>query len=1131
MLTYDDQMKGLNDEQREAAQIGFNAVVAAGAGSGKTKVLASRFLHLIVQEGIPVERILALTFTRKAAAEMRGRIYSTLINTESEEARKAASAFYSAQIQTLDSFCATICRATCREYGISPDFAVDNEGIAERMEQAALSFILQHRASPALSSLMKKFTLEDIAERLFVAAMREHSSLSSPLNFEKIAAEQKKAVRKKFDATVSSIIMLFNELKEMSLDPCNKGKTWDKLSEALKADFTAPDITDRKAVARFVKACAGVASTPKRVVKEMLTDFGAQTYTLASLANFILNEAIIDEAFALLREAQDVFNGIKRASNALTFRDISQMALDALKDDSALRRFWKGQFDSIMIDEFQDNNELQKNLLYLLAGDCEAGSVPKPESLDKNKLFFVGDEKQSIYRFRGADVSVFRRLSTELGQSKKMPQLRVNYRTERRLIEVFNSIFPHVFRPASAEGFADYEAEFFSSDAHVETEGCDAGLEVILFAEKRFDSENKELEGKTDSEAKEVAKTIKRLFLEEYKIRDKGGAARPCGYGDIAILFRSKGKQRRFEQALRDEDIPFTSESLDGLFTDAPANDFYSLLRLACNPEDAFSYAVVLRSPFAAVDDESFARIMAARVVDDDEQSGKRALPFSESDAALVAECSREKFARAAEIFAFVQKSADRLPIARIVSALWYDFGYRYAVISDPALARYREIYDYFFELARQADAKASSLSDFLDSIEKRRKAGEGFSKKRKERFDEVDMPSDSGDAVRLMTVHKSKGLEFPIVFVVDAGSRGAADTNGEPFYFSDKYSITINTEAPEELKGVKIGDKTCDGNFFFMEAKAENDAKAAAEIKRLLYVAMTRAEAKVFVSGIVNLKPKDGEFPKGALSEDELREIIAESAEKGSFLSLLLPAIAQEGVIEGVSIREALPKRVQKRKRDAKVAPVNLIEGVECVDYKAAERAHYAASELYAAKRALEGNAQDASADELSAKSASDAADDELDALLKKHGVSHADFGTHVHAAIEERFTGHPARIPQEIRDAAFKMADSFFASEIGKSAKSAAWRQAEYGFAIKTDVEGLGPCVVKGKMDLVFEDGGTLFVVDYKTDKEENPAIYIDQMETYKKAAKGLFADKFPDAEVEGVLFYLRQGIQVRV
>ena len=1126
MPTYDEQIASLNGPQREAAEIGFNAVVAAGAGSGKTRVLASRFLHLVVKGKIPVERILALTFTRKAAAEMRGRIYSTLANTESEEAQKAASEFYSAQIETLDSFCATICRAACRAYGISPDFAVDDEGIAERARQAALSFILQHRMSPALVSLMQKFTLEEIAERLFVAAMKEHSSLSSPLDFEKIAESQKKAVREKFGDAVSSIILLVGKLKERHREACDAGKgtkaTWQNLGEALEADFAAPGIGDRKAIARFVKACNGVAGTPKRIVKETLAELEAQTSTLAQLANFIFNEAIIDETFALLREFQDVFNGIKRSGNALTFRDLSQMAVDALEGDAALRRFWKGQFDSIMIDEFQDNNKLQKDLLYLLSGDCAAGSVPKPENLEENKLFFVGDEKQSIYRFRGADVSVFRGLRKELGEGKNMPQLLINYRTEERLLGVFSSIFERVFRPASAGGFADYEAEFSDLKAGVKTKTPDAGVEVILFAEERFDKKKKEQASKIDSEAEEVAQAIKRLHEEEgYE------------YSDIAILFRTTGKQSRFEQALRDEGITFMSESLTGLFADAPANDIYALLRLAVNPEDTFSYAVALRSPFAAVDDASFARIMAARA----EAKGAAAAPFSEGDAALVAERSKSKFKRAAEIYAFVQERADKLSIARIVSALWYDFGYRYAVISDPSLVHYCEIYDYFFELARQADANALSLSDFLDSIDKKRKENE--------RFDEIDVPAGKGGGVRLMTVHKSKGLEFPIVFIVDANNRGRTDANAEPFYFSGEHSITINTETPEELKGVKDIEKG-GGNFFYMEAKAENDAKAAAETKRLLYVAMTRAETKLFVSGCVSLKPKGCELPAGPLSEEELLQAIAKKVEekaaekdKGgaekathfSFLKLLLPAIVNAGKIEGLSIREALPKTVQKKRRETKAASVNLIEGVDLAVYNAPAIARHAASGLYDAKKALAGKAQAAGAAEYGGGSDESGADDEIDALLKKNRINPEDFGTYVHAAIEEGFTGHPASIPQEVRDAAFGMAERLFASEIGSAAKSASWRQTEYGFKIKTEVDGLGTCVVSGKMDLVFESGGTLFVVDYKTDKAENPAIYKDQMETYKKAARGLFAAQFPDAKVEGVLFYLRRGTLVYI
>ena len=1130
MLTYNDQMQGLNGEQLKATKIDVNAVVAAGAGSGKTRVLASRFLHLVVEKKVPVERILALTYTKKAAAEMRGRIYLTLRQTESEEARAAADTFYSAQIHTLDSFCSTICRTACRQYGISPDFAIDDEGIAERSRQAAISFILQHRTSLALISLMQKFSIEDIADRLFVAAIKEHSSLSAPLNFEKIAREQKEAVRKEFAATVSSIISLYNLLNELSLEAKSSSKpskTWDKLNEELSKGLSAVDIADGASIAEFVKACANVASVKNSFraeeAKDALNEFKEKTGAVSRLANFILNEKIIEETFALLREFQDIFNGIKRAVGALTFRDLSQMAVDALKGDEALLRFWNGQFDYIMIDEFQDNNKLQKDLLYLLSdegGERDDEGIPKPESLKKDKLFFVGDEKQSIYRFRGADVSVFKQLKTELDQGKEMPQLRINYRTEKRLLDVFNSIFERVFLPASAG--KDYEAEFSSLDPatekpSAETEGRDACLEVTLFANERFDKKDKEHASKIDCEAQVVAEKIEQLHGKGYK------------YSDIAILFRSTAKQRRFEQALRDKGIPFMSESLTGLFSDAPANDFYSLLRLACNPEDAFSYAAVLRSPFAAVDDESFTRIMAAR--SDAAGAGcKPALPFSEADAAFVAERYKEKFKRAADIYAFAQEKADKISIAQLVSALWYDFGYRYSVISDPSLMHYCEIYDYFFELARQADAKAASLSDFLDSIEKKRKENE--------RFDEIDLPAAKGEGVRLMTVHKSKGLEFPIVFIVDAGNRGRTDANAEPFYFSGKHSITINTETPDELKGVK-DIKKGGGNFFYMEAKAENDDKAAAETRRLLYVAMTRAESNVFVSGCVNLKPKSEELPRDKLSEDELRKNIArrleekkkksgdEEARHFSFLDLLLPALVNAGKIEDVSIKEELPKLAQRKKREPEATHASLIEGVECVDYKVPKRTRYAASELYSAKRELGVVAATESASE----PAESSCDDALDALLKKHNISHADFGTHVHAAIEEGFTGHPARIPQEVREAAVGMAERFFASDIGKAAKAASWRQTEFGFAIKTDVDGLGSCVVNGKMDLVFEKGGALFVVDYKTDKEENPAVYMDQIETYKKAARGLFAGQFPDDKVEGALFYLRSGNVVRV
>ena len=168
-MTYTQQTAGINEEQKAAVETEQNAVIAAGAGSGKTRVLATRYLYLILHKNT-VEEILALTFTRKAAAEMRGRIYGMLAENGSPEAKAAAAAFHAARIETLDSFCASICREGCRAYGITPAFAIDDGYLEQKAEQAALDFILRNRESKAVRALLKTFSLRDLPGKLLVQA-------------------------------------------------------------------------------------------------------------------------------------------------------------------------------------------------------------------------------------------------------------------------------------------------------------------------------------------------------------------------------------------------------------------------------------------------------------------------------------------------------------------------------------------------------------------------------------------------------------------------------------------------------------------------------------------------------------------------------------------------------------------------------------------------------------------------------------------------------------------------------------------------------------------------------------------------------------------------------------------------
>lgn len=1145
MDSYENLMGGLAQSQRDAATIGKNAVIAAGAGSGKTRVLAARFVHLVVREGIPVDAILALTFTRKAAAEMYARIHATLSSIDDPRARAAVADFHRARISTIDSFCGAIARNASRSYGVAPDFGTDSGEIARIAEELALPFFLEKRKSRAIRQLTRRFRMADLPVKLFAETMIKYSSLPEPLDFARFYADQRRMTAERIASLSGEIVALARAMREL---PEADGKTVAAVRAAIPEEASAPDPENSGEVAAFARLFEPLAKCAKpRATKdpaaaelgELFADFRDRLFpAFLAAANWTLNEETIKETLALLAEFQEEFNRKKREAGLLTFGDVARMAVDALKNDPALRRVWKDSIQSIMIDEFQDDNQLQRDLLFLIAERPERteASIPGPEDLVSGKLFFVGDEKQSIYRFRGADVSVFRELARDLTDpgSGAMPALDVNYRTEAPLIDAFNRLFPRVF-PAQITDESGkrplYEAEFSPITAANRTEGVESAFEIFIVPKENFDRDKPGFLSPEETEAREIADRIAHLVGDRVPIADKG-KARACEHSDIAILLRSGTNQRAIERQLREAGIPYQTENVRGLFDDAPVNDLYALLRLAVYPADTTAYAALLRSPFVGISDEGFARAILART-DAETENNATPVPFADDILPFLSEPDRDRFARARELYRSVQNDADHRSSAEMVSRLWYGEGYRYALFSDYGLERYAELYDYFFELARLADAEGLSLAGFLDRVAGLMATGE--------KIDALDIPVEQSGGVTIMTVHKSKGLEFPVVFVADSGSEGAANRNASPVYYSPECGISVNTGASDENEAAR-------DNWFYERDRDGELRREIAEARRLLYVAMTRAGTRLVVSGALTLAKEGVESPRVG---DELMEAIAQWAEKReesadapkrqSFLRMLLAAIAKERCagtpVPLVAVAEILPRKrganaAERAFRDRTADPeiAARYEAIPEISYKPSDKSRYAATELQEALRGKrdedERTERDAdggtSPERRAAESvkASLQADDRLDALLERTKTPATEFGTWTHRAIEARFSGTVAWVPDEFRPLVDEMVHRFASSELGALAAQAAWRESEYGFITRYELAGR-PITVTGQMDLIFETNDTVYVVDYKTDRFEDPAIHEEQLKVYRKAARELRGKP-----VETWLFYLRSG-----
>ncbi|GAH52559.1 unnamed protein product, partial [marine sediment metagenome] len=262
--------------------------------------------------------------------------------------------------------------------------------------------------------------------------------------------------------------------------------------------------------------------------------------------------------------------------------------------------------------------------------------------------------------------------------------------------------------------------------------------------------------------------TNKRLLIREK------GALRPAEFEDFTLLMRSTGNQIDYERMFRHLDIPYSTQNVRSLFLEAPINDFYTLLQLAVYPEDRPAYAGLLRSPFVNISDDAFIRLLLA---------GKD--PFEGIDMKGIEEEDRVKLEKGRDLFQSVRQKIDRLSISELIHYLWYKTGYRYFVLQQPQNHNYLEYYDYFLGLAEKADQKGESLALFLDFL--RENLGTY------EKLEDLEILKSRVPGVQLMTIHKAKGLEFPIVILSDTGNRGRRSDNKTPYYVSDEFGVTVN--------------------------------------------------------------------------------------------------------------------------------------------------------------------------------------------------------------------------------------------------------------------------------------------------------------------------------------------------
>jgi ATP-dependent helicase/nuclease subunit A len=1137
--------KKLDQDQIAVRDADSNVVVTAGAGSGKTTVLAERYVRLVCERNISVNEILTLTFTRKAASEMYSRIYQRLLETNHPNAVAQLKRFDQARISTLDSFCALICRGASYRYGISDNFRMDEMELAKIAEDTAVDVIMMYRDEKVIHNLVSSRTFDDTVKNIFADMGMRHVSIIDNYEFEKLAEKQICFLESEINNLWKRVEEICNEI--LSIDDQTNNNTIVKAKNAIKNFPSFQKINDEiikqlNVAAAFLKSGNSFRTPASNVTNAALVELRDSAILLKESAGKL--EKVLDTYFfkddiiqlgKICNEYAKRFNDKKRRKGILSFKDVSELAVTILKDDSDLRNYYKKQFKAIMIDEFQDNNNLQKELLYLLAEreDVFTNGIPSEKNLMTDKLFFVGDEKQSIYRFRDADVSVFRGLSIELTKSVNAKNnnpvsmaLQTNYRSHPELVIFFNQFFAEVFGEPEHLFEAEYHPMLSGKTETDETLIDDKRIEIYLqeifpFRKSEKNADDDLIDESIDAASSEAVYAAERII--------SGVKSGEFLFRDVAILFRSTTHQNSYERCFRNIGIPFSAADPRGIFAEAVMNDFYAILRLVLFPQDTNAYATVLRSPFVKIGDGTFVHIM----------SELQENPFAENPPEhwFQNEYDKDRYDQGKLLFHQLEEKIDVEEISEVVSFLWYETSYRAELMNNPETFPLLEHFNYLYNLTLDAGGRKLNMSSFLDELAP---LVGTYSK-----ADGGD-PELENDAVTMMTVHKSKGLEFKILIIADAGSAGHQQSGA--YFISDDFGPVVN------MKSIYSSRNDSSLNYIYEISKAENQMKSEAELKRLFYVAATRAEERLVIFGSRKIN-KDIAEQLGELKDEErLNTLLCiprysssrKTECKDSFLDLLYLAVNkmnQKNIHPNWQTKNIslLSLNDEKQKSSELRFLMKTLQSHNQSSQNMMMEKNYQPTKKYfiPMKRIIHPSA-------LENIALAGLEKNNFGKILSSFSCDHylinddlkKAFGTLCHFIIEKLFDDESfEKIPhgvieifrkenlklheiKKILDAAIIIGQTFYHSDLGKQIVSAHCSETEYPFYLPFNKEQhCESIMVRGIIDLLFETDNECIVIDFKTDQYMNPEIHQIQMDTYRLAAKA-----FSDLPVKIMIVYLR-------
>jgi ATP-dependent helicase/nuclease subunit A len=810
------------EQEQAAARRAGPLLLSAGAGSGKTSVLVERFVRAVREDGIAPGRILAITFTERAAGELRQRIRDRFVGLG---ARTAARELESAFLSTFHGFCAALLRAHPLIAGVDPDFQILEEGLAGQLRTNAFSSALDgflaaggDRALELLAAYGADRTqsmILDVYGELRSRGERK-PSLAQPVPETSIAEALAGLERVLPDA--GGEVQL--ALQKRSGQRLRSALDALQLAQTLLADGELEDPERLPSLARLARMELPAA------VSGVLAEASCESYRVAldrykhACADRLAVAACVLLG-DLLRRFDQAYEELKRGRGALDFDDLELIARDLLRSDEQVRTSWSERFELLMVDEFQDSNPRQLEIL---------------AALERQNLCTVGDEFQSIYGFRHADVSLFRARRRELAEQDAALTLARNFRGRSELLEVTNAIFTARFGPDYTPLTAGREEPLSASP--------EAPLVELLLTDKNGweqDPDNPDAGSDATTAAEIAAPTSAapwrvaeaRLLARRIAELIESGEARAA---DVVVLLRGLGDAGVYERELERLGLQ-TIAAVGGFWEHQQVEDLLAYLQALANPLDERAMYGVLASPIVGLSSDGLVLLARAARASKLGVWGVTRDTTAEIHSRLGA-IDAGLLARFAERFADERETAAGREIADILRRAIDASGYEQHVLSLPGRARRLANIHKLMRIARTFQSSdGRDLRAFLDYVAHLRGSRESS---------EPDAPvtDEALDAVRLMSIHAAKGLEFPVVCVADMGRAGNVRA---PDLLLDKHD---EGHPRIGLQLVSLDGSGSIGALDFQTLRRERLNEEAAEEHRIIYVAMTRARERLLLSG-----------------------------------------------------------------------------------------------------------------------------------------------------------------------------------------------------------------------------------------------------------------------------------------